>query len=438
MLAYFFPCVAFVTRGKVVISGNMAAMTSTQKYGLLASLYLAQGLPFGFLTQSLPVLLRDNGASLRVISLASLLFLPWALKFLWAPVLDRYYLPRLGRRRSWILPLQLGSIAAVLAISALDPAEHLWLFLLLVLCINFFSASQDIATDGMAVETLNATERGFGNGVQVAGYRAGMVLGGGLLLMVFDRIGWQVSFIAMAALLAVALIPITLYREPPKAATAIAIGRSASSNNSALLSFITSPGVLAWLGVLLLYKFGDGMSSGMVKLMLYDGGLTKADIGGIIGTGGFVAGLVGALFGGWLVPRLGQYRALFIFVLLQGTMAAAYGLYPLGLNSYPAVVGLVIFEHWVSGMHTAAMFAVMMAACRAGFEGSDYTVQASVFVAANGLGILISGFIAESFGYSVVHFLGGAAALLVAIPIVSAWRRGGFQAINNATVIQSK
>lgn len=404
-------------------------MTSIQKYGLLASLYLAQGLPYGFLTQSLPVLLRDNGASLRVISLASLLFLPWALKFLWAPLVDRYYSARFGRRRSWIVPLQLGSIGCVLAIAALDPSQQLWLFLLLVLLINVFSSSQDIATDGMAVETLTAKERGMGNGIQVAGYRAGMVLGGGLLLMVFDSIGWQASFQAMAVMLAIALIPVVLYREAAANETPERIAVKTADAGSALLSFIKSPGVLAWLGVLLLYKVGDGMSSGMVKLMFYDGGLSKAEIGGVIGTGGFIAGLCGALVGGWLVPRLGQYRALFVFVLLQGTMAAAYGLYPLGLNSFAAVTALVVCEHWVSGMHTAAMFTVMMGACRIGFEGSDYTVQASVFVAANGLGIFVSGFIAEAVGYSAVHFIGGGLALIVAIPIVRAWRGAGFRAV---------
>jgi MFS family permease len=154
------------------------------KAWLLASLYLAQGLPYGFFTQALPVLLREQGLSLTAISATTLLFLPWALKFMWAPLVDR-----LGTPKQWLLPLQLAAVAGAAALSLVDIAGALWLLLLALFLFNLVSATQDIATDGLAVNVLSPRERGLGNGIQVGGYRLGMILGGGLLLWIFARHG---------------------------------------------------------------------------------------------------------------------------------------------------------------------------------------------------------------------------------------------------------
>jgi PAT family beta-lactamase induction signal transducer AmpG len=141
-------------------------LTSTPaRLGLLGSLYFAQGLPFGFFTQALPVLMRKSGHSLGQIGFSSLLALPWALKFLWAPAVDRYWDPRLGRRRSWILPLQLAGVA-ILTILALSGGAHsLRAIIVAILLLNLVAATQDIGTDGLAVDILAERERGIANGL---------------------------------------------------------------------------------------------------------------------------------------------------------------------------------------------------------------------------------------------------------------------------------
>ena len=144
---------------------------------LLTSLYIAQGLPYGFFTQALPVLMRENGASLKAISATSLLFLPWALKFLWAPMVDQ-----IGTRRGWILPIQFIAAIGAALLALIDPARGFMAVFVAVFAFNALAAIQDVATDGLAVRLLDARARGLGNGIQVGAYRIGMVLGGGLLL----------------------------------------------------------------------------------------------------------------------------------------------------------------------------------------------------------------------------------------------------------------
>src|SRR5690606_30160946 len=173
-----------------------------QRLLLLGLLYFAQGLPFGFQTGVLPILLRERGASLTAISFASALALPWMLKWAWAPMVDRFGGGRFGRRRSWILPLQAGlALAAVLAGLAAREAL-LWPILVLLLVMNLLAATQDIATDGLADDTLSARELGPGNTAQVVGYKLGMLTSGGLLLALFGSAGYAPVLFGMGALCA--------------------------------------------------------------------------------------------------------------------------------------------------------------------------------------------------------------------------------------------
>lgn len=193
-----------------ITSQRSGRQASALRLGLLASLYISQGLPFGFFTQALPVLLRKHGLSLENIGLSSLLAIPWALKFAWAPLVDRFSIPRIGRRRSWIFPMQFLTVLVLLWMAFREPVHSFRWILVAVLGVNLLSATQDIATDGLAVDMLDVHERGLANGIQVAGYRAGMIVGGGALLIFFDRIGWSLTFIVMALLVAAMSVPIAL------------------------------------------------------------------------------------------------------------------------------------------------------------------------------------------------------------------------------------
>ncbi|MCA9568174.1 MAG: MFS transporter, partial [Myxococcales bacterium] len=185
------------------------------KLVLLGSLYLSQGLPFGFMTQTVPVLLRAEGASLTTIGDTSILMAPWLLKVLWAPLVDGWGSERFGRRRSWIVPLQGLTVLLLAGLALAPPTDVVSVLLAATFVTALLASTQDIATDGLAVSLLSERERGLGNGVQVAAYRQGMVIGGGALLVVFARSGWSASFATMAGLMALATVPILLHREAP-------------------------------------------------------------------------------------------------------------------------------------------------------------------------------------------------------------------------------
>ena len=251
---------------------NMGTLSTPAKLGLLGCLYFSQGLPFGFFTQALPVLLRKQGLSLGEIGLSSLLVVPWALKFLWAPVVDRWSVARVGRRKSWIVPLQLGAVVVLALLAPSVVSQSMPLLMTAILLLNLLAATQDIATDGLAIDMLAPAERGLGNGLQVAGYRVGMIVGGGALLILHDRLGWSRTFLAMAALTALATVPIAAAREPARTPAVAARSRSAPH-------FLRRPGAARLLLLLAAYKAGDAFATGMLRPFLADAGLTLADIG---------------------------------------------------------------------------------------------------------------------------------------------------------------
>lgn len=354
----------------------------SRRLSILGLLYVAQGLPFGFFTQALPVRMRESGMSLGAIGLASLLAAPWAFKAVVAPLVDAY-----GSRRAWIIPLQVGSVAVLVVSSFLPPERALVPVLIAVFVSNALAAAQDVATDALAIDLLTASERGLGNGVQVAGYRIGMIVGGGVLLVVLGTLGWAWALRLLALGTALTTLPLLAVREKR-------IGRSKTVSVRAILDVAHRPNALAWLALLLVYKAGDALATAMLRPMLVDGGYGAADVGVLLGQVGFGAGLVGALLGGWLVPKLGRGRALVVFGTLQASGIGAYALSELPLE---LVVG---FEHLAGGMATAALFTCMMDACRPGLEASDYALQASLVVIATGTGAAISGVVTETFGYA--------------------------------------
>lgn len=392
------------------IVADVRERDTVKKLTLLGSLYLAQGLPDGFFRQTLPVMLRREGVSLEGIGLATLLMLPWGLKFLWAPLVDRHGSPRFGRRRSWIVPLQLTAIVVMLLLAQSDPQQGLTPLLVGVLLINFVAATQDIAADGLAVTLLRPEERGLGNGVQVGAYRVGMILSGGVLIVLFEQIGWAGCFYWMAAASTLALVPVLMTREPvAPPPEPVEIGM--------LRGFLRQRGMAGWLLTIAAFKFGEAFATAMLRPMFVDRELSMVALGWITGTAGFIAGLVGAMVGGACVGAYGRHRMLMIFGLLQAVAVASYALLALGPLDLTRVYVICIFEHLASGMATAALFTMMMDATRPNAAGTDYTAQASVVVLATGLASAFSGFSAQALGYPA-HFVLAAALCLAATGLV--------------------
>jgi len=374
-------------------------MTRSHKILLLGSLYLAQGLPYGFFTQALPVLLRDAGYSLKAISATSLLFLPWALKFLWAPFVDHR-----GTRKAWLLPLQVAGVAGALLLSRVDVTEGLVVLLAAAFIFNLIAACQDIATDGLAVRILDSRERGLANGLQVGAYRIGMILGGGLLLWVFAKAGWATMFACMAVMLAFTVIPVLTLREPPR--TEPRSGASATQLAVGWVRRLRVPGMLAFIGLICFYKFGDSMVASLVGPFMRDSGLSKETIAIMKGTIGSIASLAGAAIGGWFAFRAGRRNALLTCGLLQTMSLLLYLAAAFGAGGMAMFWAATIAEHLFGSMATVALFTLMMDASDPEHAGTDYTLLACAIVVAMGLANFTGAVIGDAAGYGPAFFAG--------------------------------
>jgi len=394
-------------------------MTRRHKILLLTALYVAQGLPYGFFTQALPVLLRDAGLSLKAISATSLLFLPWALKFLWAPFVDHY-----GTRRQWLLPLQVSAVVGAIVLTQLDLSRGYVVVLAAAFLFNLVAACQDVATDGLAVRILDTRERGLANGIQVGAYRIGMILGGGLLLWIFARTDWATMFTCMAVLLALTILPVLPLREPPRAS-----GDPAPAARGVALGWarrLRVPGLGAFIALICFYKFGDSMVASLVGPFMHDAGLSKEMIALMKGTVGSMASLAGAALGGWYAFRAGRRQALLACGLLQTASLLCYVLAAYGVGGIAMFWAGTVAEHLLGSMATVALFTLMMDASDPEHAGTDYTLLACAIVVAMGLANFTGAVIADAVGYAptfIVGFVLSGVGCLVLVWSVDA-RRG--------------
>lgn len=381
-----------------------------KSFSILIALYIAQGLPFGFFTQAMPAVMRQEGVDLKYIGLMSLLALPWALKFLWASILDHKTVLGMSHRKGWILLANLLAVGVVLCLATMPLpwwfGSGIVFLMVLILCMNLFAASQDISTDALAVESIPAERRGLANAIQVSGYRIGMVLGGGLILAWLPVMGWQKAMLVMAGLLFITSLSILFWSKESVSPTKQDTGQS-------IKGLLSRSGVWLWFAFLILYKAGDAFGTAMLKPMLVDKGYGLEDIALIIGTWGVVAGLVGALLGGLLVKPLGRMKALVLFALLQTVSLALYGLFAGGVLPDSAFIWICVLEHVTGAMATIAIFTLMMDYCRESHAGLDYSFQSCLIVISGLLVGSMSGFSASALGY-LTHFMLAAGLTFVA------------------------
>lgn len=392
-------------------------------FALLMVLYFAQGLPSGLLAKALPPLLREQGVSLSMIGFTSLLALPWAMKFLWAPFVDRY-----GSRKQWLLALNFVTMLLMLVVASRDFAAWVGVlpgFLLLLLCLNFIAATQDIATDGYAVSTLKPEWRGLGNSIQVVGYKFGMLTGSSVLLWLVARHGWQASYTSLACLMLVVIVPV-LFMEGEQGAASQARTHAPwhGTRGYARLfrEFVARPGLGWWLVTVALYKFGDSLASRMTGPLLTDSGYSLAEIGAITGIAGATVGVLGAMIGGTTLLRLGHRQALIGFGVLQAIGLAGYLFVVAGSRNLYGLGAIVCFEQFADGLSTVALFTMMMDRCRVQSPGTDYSLQASLMTMSTGAAAMLGGAFAEHSGYAAVFITAALVTLLSLLPALLFFR----------------
>ncbi|MDX1996531.1 MAG: MFS transporter [Thermoanaerobaculia bacterium] len=388
---------------------------------LLGLLYVTQALPLGFFVVALPAILRSRGASLEQVGALGILALPFLLKFLWAPLVDRFGASS-GHYRSWLLWLQTAAIVTVLGIAGFDPLLDSAALLGLGALFMVLAATQDVATDGLAVRLLWHEDRALGNGIQVGGYYLGQILGGGGVLVLVDRFGWSAALAVLAAWLALPLPLVARLREP----ASLAPGARGAIGPRALAAFFRRPGIGAWVLVLISWRLAETMVQWMVNPLLVDRGFSLEHIGLLLGVLGSVGALTGALLGGRVVRVWGRHRSLVTTGALLVPALAAYLLPALGIGGVGTLAAVVVVSSLVGGAATAALYTAAMDAAADDTAGTDFTIQHSLAAVGPMAAAGLSGVSAAALGYAGHFALAAGLQLVIVLGVVSslALRRG--------------
>ncbi|HEX7604080.1 MAG TPA: MFS transporter, partial [Polyangiaceae bacterium] len=357
----------------------------------LSLLYAAQGVPYGFASEYLPVVLRQSGYSMGAIAAVGWLQLPWQLKVIWAGLADRQAFR--SRSRGILLALQtvLFATLVLFALRTLKEAPVLWFVLTAVAAL--FASTQDIFVDALAVRVLDVSQRGFGNTAQVAGYRLGILAGGAGLLVMIAPLGYRGAVLACASFVLVTSFAAFFLREHAEGDEAAPplSKREASLPVKAMMAHLVHADVWPVAAVALTYKLGLHMAAVLIKPIVVDARWTEHEIGLAVVTVGITAGLVGAALGGAMHRWIRERRALVIGAFLQALVCV-----PLVVSLHLGVPRgwttlAIATEHFVSGLGTTVLFAALMSATRRADAGLHYTLLTSLNSVAIGVGGTVGG-----------------------------------------------
>lgn len=390
-----------------------------RRLSALVLLGFASGLPLYLTGATLKAWLTKGGVDLAAIGAFSLVTLPYALKFLWAPLLDRYVPPFLGRRRGWLLITQ-GALAACLALLAFcDPRVSLGRIAFLATAVAFSSASQDIATDAWRAEVLPPSFLGLGNAIHIGAYRVAMLVSGALALILADHLGWRAMYLGMAGLMVLSVIG-TLLAEDTDAAT-----QTPRTLGEAVVgpwrNFFSRPAFGEILAFCVLYKIGDQLADSMTMPFLIRGlGFSLSVIGATTKTVGIAFIIVGGLVGGWVLLKVSLRRALWLFGFVQaGSVLAFWALSRLG-PKLGLLVGALALENLAFGMGGAAFAAFLMGQCDKRFTGTQYALLTSLMALSRSFLAAPMGELAKLLGWSG-YFLFCAAAAIPGLLLLLRW-----------------
>ena len=370
----------------------------------------ASGLPLALAGGTLQAWMAVEGVDLKTIGFFSLVGLPYALKFFWAPLLDRYALPFLGRRRGWILGTQLALMILIVMLGFTSPKDTPWLVALFALLLTFTSASQDIVFDAYRTDVLREKERGLGAAVSVTGYRIAMLASGALALILAGPLGWRLTYLLMAGLMLIGTMATIFGPEPEETVRPPQSLKEAISGP--LTEFFGRPSAWAFLALIILYKIGDAFAGSLTTAFLIRGpGFSIGEVGAINKGLGLMATIIGALYGGVMLARLGLYRSLMIFGILQAISNLSFMVLAYAGKVYSIMVAAVAFENLAGGMGTAAFVAFLMALCDHRYTATQFALLSALA----SLGRIFvgppSGYLSHEVGWVVFFFVTFLAAL---------------------------
>jgi PAT family beta-lactamase induction signal transducer AmpG len=368
------------------------------------------GLPLLLTISLLQAWMKQEEVDLSLIGMMALVGLPYTLKFLWAPFLDRFTLPFLGRRRGWLLVAQFSLILSISGLGFTNPGQNPLITAFAAFLVTFFSATQDIVVDAYRREDLTDEELGLGSSLYVNGYRIGMLLasGGGLILA--DHMSFPFVYLIMAACILPGVFTTLLAPEPKLKAGAPQTMREAVFDP--LVDYFSRNGAFWILAFIIFYKIGDTMASAMTTPFYLDIGFSKTEIGAVVKLFGFWATIAGSLLGGIIMLWLKINRSLWVFGFLQAISTACFAVLARIGHHVPALAAVIAFENLSAGMGTAAYIAFMASITNKKFTATQYALLTSLMGIPRVLASAPTGFLAKNAGWENFFIV----CTLIAIP----------------------
>ncbi|ARD43417.1 AmpG family muropeptide MFS transporter [Colwellia sp. PAMC 21821] len=391
----------------------------------------SSGLPLFILYQLVPGWLRSEGVSLTEIGLFSLIGIPYVWKFIWSPLMDRYSLPVLGRRRSWMLLTQVLLLFSIASFGYVDPVMNIWSVAYLAAAVAFFSASQDIVLDAYRRELLPEHELGLGNSIHVQAYRLSGLVPGSLAFILADHISWQAVFLIVAAFMLIGIFLSLTIKELNNASQA-----PKTLQEAVVLpfkDFINREGIksaLQILAFLFLYKLGDSMATALQTPFFIDLGFTKTEIGVVAKTASLIAMTIGLAVGGIVMIKLSINRALWLFGIVQIISILGFAaLAEIGHNTY-ALAFAMGFEYLGVGLGTAAFTAFIARATNPAFAATQFALFTALTALPRTFANATTGVIVEQIGWTNFYFICTALAIpgMLMLLKVAPWREPTKQA----------
>jgi len=403
---------------------------------LMLVLGFASGMPLALSGGTLTAWMVAEGIDIRTIGVFSLTGLPYAFKFLWSPLMDRYVPPFLGRRRGWMLVTQLLLVITLAALGFFNPSSYLPLVALLAVAIAFFSASQDIVLDAYRTEYLAPRERGAGAGVWIMGYRFALLVSGAAALILSDHLPWRTVYVLMGGLMtigcAATLIAPEPLREDPAGRAVEPPGSLRDAVVLPLVEFFRRPGSLEILLFVILYKIGDVAAAQMTTpYILQHVGFSRTELGAVFKGLGMAATIAGSLAGGALMIRWSLKRSLFVFGVLQGVSTLSFILLEFTGRQVWALGVVIGIENVCSGMGTAAYTALLMGLCNTRFTATQYALLSSLMAVSRYITGAPTGYLAAAVGWPAFFTV----CALLAVPgllLLLRYRRWGVNSDQDA------
>ncbi|HEY4715724.1 MAG TPA: MFS transporter [bacterium] len=387
-----------------------ARIFNNRRIAVIAFLGFSSGLPLALTSGTLQAWMATSGVDIRTIGIFSLVGLPYTLKFLWSPLMDRFVPPWLGRRRGWIILTQFLLIFGIAGMASVSPENAPLLMAGLALIVAFSSASQDTVVDAYRTDVLLEKERGIGAGIFVTGYRIGMLVSGALALIFSDHIGWRNTYLIMAGAMTIGVASALSGTEPdgkinPPKTLQEAIW-------APLKDYFSRRGAFMLLLLITLYKLGDAYAGSLTTVFLIRGvGFSPSEVG-IINKGLGLASLIaGAILGGTLMVKVGLFNSLLFFGFLQCVSNLSFMLLAWMGKSYGMLIFTVAFENLCGGMGTSAFVALLMTICNRSYSATQYALLSSIAAIGRIIIAPTSGFLVESFGWAIFFFITTIAAL---------------------------